>query len=1129
MLKRGPAFLLLGQDYLRLESGTDPFLSEVLRKYGQVSTGPSHYGNILEGEAQNSIESALAWMQERCERLSLPEWLRTVASFTWSGVYTSAIDAIWPRAFRSQWRELQPLFEEKYRPIDPRNRSRLHCTFLFGCVNRIEEAERPPLTRFEWLKRKQVAVALARRLPEAVTPFGVLVIEGYAGESDWLSPEDLLPSIDELNPGQTHIFSVTGELAQNPYVADFVERGKLILHNEGLATYLLRGEEAGFLRLGRRPEEEEHGRRIRLEERILTVPSDIWNQVSRSAIVLDDTVLIPLPPLSKDTHYREFRSFLSESSVRPPWSGYERGFAFQRDFEKELRKEVDKGLKSKTLQDEPVIIHGQTGTGKTVALGALAYAVRKKGKHPVLFIERKSQRPFGSDIDVFCQWAEDSEAPTCLVVWDGMVEAEQYFDLLQYLVGRGRKIVLVGSCYRTEELQKGCFIEAPAHLSESEVSRLTTFLKSSDSSLGRLLDEQSTTLDSSYLVALYRLLPPTRGLLRTGVTREVGYVEQEIQRRASELVPEFKPGYALAHAFLRAELITEEHFLSLEIREIGDEGISEPQALVGLVMVSGQFGLTIPLELLLRALGKEAFSNFAALFRKADIFRWHEDLIGNIVIGPRHPLEAQLFVQARLGGAKTEVAFAKRLLLEVHFSDGSFDNPEIQFAVDLIRSMGPNSQNEGYFAPHFRDLAEALYKLRTERGVQNPRLMLQEANLLREWVVKQSQSGSLCVDAEEVLGRAETVLRQALESLESERRNRKLWGSLLIELASVLGTRARHILDHKQQQDSIRFFQEARSQLVQARILDPEDYYPIDVLAWTTRDLLQADILDPQARAEAEVDILHAFEMAEVEGMGIAQQEKFHSRHLEIGDLLGKQEISEEAFRSLLAQGSSAGYYLRASRMAGELPTDTGLSSTQHQHCSDAANYLEEHRQAISHDGRCLYLLLRLWWMAHTGKPMFCSERETVPFNREEWHYCLGVIIDLMGANQLYTNPSLTYLRGLASFHLGRIQEAFEIFRELERESDLVRGRRRIVRHYLASTPDGEPKKFNGTVTWVFGNKGALYVEELRRNVTFLPRDFGKPDIQKGDALSGFYLAFNFLNPVADPPRYLRAKQMGES
>lgn len=1132
-IKRGPALLLLGQDYLRLESGTDPFLSEILRKYDKISLGPFHYTQILEGGAHQNIESALAWMQERCDCLSTPQWLNTIAEFAWSGVYTSAIDLIWLRAFRLEWRDLQSLFEEKYRPNDPRNRSRLHCTFLFGRVDRTEEAERPPLTRFDWLKRKQVAVALARRLPELITPFGVLVIEGYAGERDWLSPEDLLPIIDELNPGQTHIFSVTEELTQNFYISDFVNKGKIVLHNESLATCLLQGETAGFLQLGRPPEEKEYCRRIQLGENIQTVPSLIWNQVSRSAMILDDTILIPSPPLSKEKRYYEFRYFLSESNAKPLWSGYKRGFAFSREFEKKLREEVDRRLKLRKLQNEPVILHGQTGTGKTVALGALAYEIRREKKHPVLFIERKSQKPLNSDIDTFCKWAEDAGALSTLVIWDGMIEARQYYDLLQYLVGRGRKVVVVGSCYRidTKELPDENFIEAPACLNSAEMSKFMEFLNSFDSSLGHLIERWTAKVDDTFLVALYRLLPPTRSLIRSGVVREVGFAEQEIQRKAKEekLEPIFNN--VLGYALFKAGLITQENLLSPETKEIGGEKLSELQALIGLVMVSGRFGLKVPIELLLRALSKESILNFVDLLSGIDIFRWYEDSTGNIAVGPRNSLEAELFVQVRLGGARTEIDFAKQLLFEVKDSQEFLDNPEVQFAVDLIRSMGPNGRHIQYFSPYFRDLSETLGKLRNERGMQNSRLMLQEATLLRESVVEQSRAGMPPPDAEKLLDNAEKILLQVLELLESDRKNNNLRSMILVELGATLGSKARYILDYSaHRQYSVRFFQEARNQLFKARALDPENYYPIDVLAWTTRDLLRSKILDFKSQAEAEADILHAFEMAEVEDFGAVEHELFNKRRMEIGDLLGKQDMSEQAFEALLSQGSSAGYYFRASQIAGELASNAELTFVQRDRCRTAIKYLEENRQAIVHDGRCLYLLLRLWWMMNTGRPIFYGERQTVSFSQKDWQYCLGLILDLMATDELYITPSLRYLQGLATFHLGDIENAFEIFRELERESDYVRGRRRIIRSYIASMPDGRPKVFNGTVTWVNDERtrGEIYAEELRRNVRFIPLDFNRPDIQKRETLSGFHLAFNFIGPIADPPGYLKFQQVKE-
>jgi len=404
-------------------------------------------------------------MQGRCDRFPHPEWLETVASFPWSGVYTSAIDTICLKAFRTtSWRELQSIYDsETLNPSDPRNRHRLHCTFLFGCVNQDDKNKRPPLNEYELDVRDSVANALARRLPELITPFGTLVIEGYAGELDWFSPQKLTPVIQMLNQAQVHIFSANEGIKQNSRIARRVQEGKVILHDENLAVYLLRVQEAGYLTLGEPPEKEEYGRRITLEEKSLTVPLNLWNQVSRSATILDDMILLEPPHIGENKLYSEFRAFLAESSNRPIWSGYARGFAFKRNFESELQKIVTKRLKSNELQDEPVILWGQSGTGKSIALGHLAYSIRKEKKYPVLFIEHRSKLPLSSDLDTFCKWAEDLGASAVLIIWDGMVEQEQYYELTKRLSSRGRKVVVVGSCY-AETVKKINFVEAPASL-----------------------------------------------------------------------------------------------------------------------------------------------------------------------------------------------------------------------------------------------------------------------------------------------------------------------------------------------------------------------------------------------------------------------------------------------------------------------------------------------------------------------------------------------------------------------------------------------------------------------------------------------------------------------------------------
>ena len=119
------------------------------------------------------------------------------------------------------------------------------------------------MTRFEWSKRRQVAIALSRRLPDLVTPIGTLVIEGYAESNDWLVPDDLLPILDSFTAGQVHLFSTSERLLQNPDVNFLVQKGIVTLHSESLASVLSKASQEGSLSLGSTPEEEQSARRVK--------------------------------------------------------------------------------------------------------------------------------------------------------------------------------------------------------------------------------------------------------------------------------------------------------------------------------------------------------------------------------------------------------------------------------------------------------------------------------------------------------------------------------------------------------------------------------------------------------------------------------------------------------------------------------------------------------------------------------------------------------------------------------------------------------------------------------------------------------------------------------------------------
>src|ERR1019366_6848847 len=205
-------------------------------------------------------------------------------------------------------------------------------------------------------------------------------------------------------------------------------------------------------------------------------------------------------------------------------------------------------------------------------------------------------------------------------------------------------------------------------------------------------------------------------------------------------------------------------------------------------------------------------------------------------------LEAQLIVQSRMGGPQNEIDYASMLLLAMKDSGGgSTEGREITFGVDLLRAMGPQGESSSYYRPYFKDLAQTLRKLRDTRGVSNPRIMLQEANLLREWAMSEDKTSPESSEIDAALASAEDVVKQAIELLGTNK-NRHLRNSLFNELTASLAARARRHTSNPQ--EALQFFSEAQGALQQARRQDPDSYYPVDILAWFTKDMIKTGMLD---------------------------------------------------------------------------------------------------------------------------------------------------------------------------------------------------------------------------------------------------------------------------------------------
>ena len=155
-----------------------------------------------------------------------------------------------------------------------------------------------------------------------------------------------------------------------------------------------------------------------------------------------------LPPLGKDAVYDAFRRFHGAmGGPRLLVEGIRRDFAFERDFEKQLINKINTALTDHSKLDSPIIVEGQSGTGKSIALARIVTKIREAKSAAVLYAIGRI--PQSHDVDDFCQAVERSTDKITLIVCDANGDVDNYDELLSGLRSRGRRTVVVGSQYRS--------------------------------------------------------------------------------------------------------------------------------------------------------------------------------------------------------------------------------------------------------------------------------------------------------------------------------------------------------------------------------------------------------------------------------------------------------------------------------------------------------------------------------------------------------------------------------------------------------------------------------------------------------------------------------------------------------
>ncbi|MFC0541909.1 hypothetical protein [Kutzneria chonburiensis] len=1041
-----------------------------------------------------------------------PELLADIVEFPWNGVLTSRFDPALEPAFTASWRRVRSIGVPQL-GRNSRSATELQVRHLFGGTF-LPEDERPPsdlVAEVEATAQANESLGLlAERL---ITPRGVVVIDGYA-IGDWLTTKDLFVFLSRLDVDQAHLLSVTPELLKDRFIGAAVQRGLLRTHVDGFAQVLRDAVADGRLDLTAVRRGAGGRRLIPAGKGFVELDVGTWNQVISAARPIDTSLLEPFPAASEAIDYERFRNLIGYSDGVLPFKAVASGYKLRRDFEDTMLQRVTRRLADFSTLN-PIIVSGQTAAGKSLGLCGLALDVARSGQAAVLHQARRGDRPTAAAVEQFAVWAEEAAGLPTLLIWDGMVDDDEYYSLQKRLRARGRRVLIVGSNYRALG-NRDRYVLVDINLSKAEVVKARKWL-------GRfgleLPQGVGTGVDSSFLALLYRLVPDSKFSIERGLTREARHYEAAFERLAKESTPEGIPLTTLAQALADAgydiNRLRPSERPNEDLHDLPFSDRSTAEQLTAIVLVAGKWGLTVPLELVLRVIGRDGWVHLAEIVAHFDLFRWEEEPDGEQVLGVRTQLEAELLAREDLS-TEAEISVICEMIESLRPDQSNRGGAEVDFIVALVDKIGHNSLDVPRYSWHWLEVAVAFKNLREKLGRAQHRLVLAEANLTRE-SVKRGQNDpqndkaarlALLVDTQHLL--EETIENGQLPG--QAKRN------LLVELGGTVGAQVYEQASTASSAHLSALMREVTRPLLAARQLDPEDYHPVDVVAWSTSKALENVALEDTVRVDLLANVAASLDSVDEGGLSPGQRALYDSRRREVGRLLNDPVVEQRHLESLESNNDPAAFYFLARLDAGK-----GREGKE-----AAVRRLRDAAPEVREDWRCCRLLLDLFWELKTGNKFLRREREALAFSQQDWSDCVQ-LVQSMSSTVSFDRYRMEFLHGLALFHLGQYRRSETVFKDLDQRT--VELSSRVVTTYLASTETGEPQLHSGRVTWISpdGRRGKVWLDNLAIEMAFIPKRFTGSELpQRGDTLPDFHIAFNMRGALADPARGPRRPEGGQ-
>ena len=445
-----PCVLFLGQYFGQATEADRSLLRRLLDRKAQPTDGT--WRDALAGGL--SAED-FNWLTERFERTVPSEAQLQALALPWSALFTSSIDPCLLRRLETRGRQPEALTRNEHHPRAPRSTARPPVYYTLGRSSDAAEESRAPRTTNELTRRlaRHSAVLLAR-LAETVTAAGLLVVDGYKPDQDWLPLEYLLGAVPTDGSVIVLWLRVDKSASTSSLFADLRNSGALITDDRNLSDLVADMVARGAIAPSSLPVLHESGIISLSDGRFIEIPPSLRLRVEASAAIVDDDWVTPPAPLSRESEEDLFRTLHgSPPNARALVEGVARGFYIVREFEDTVQARVGNASTRPASRDNVLILHGQSGTGKSVAMARLALLARTQLRLPLVLSSERV--PEAADIDSFCDAIDRERLGPTLVLCDCNASPDKYFALSASLRSRGRRHLIVGTSYRQESSASG--------------------------------------------------------------------------------------------------------------------------------------------------------------------------------------------------------------------------------------------------------------------------------------------------------------------------------------------------------------------------------------------------------------------------------------------------------------------------------------------------------------------------------------------------------------------------------------------------------------------------------------------------------------------------------------------------